>query len=67
METSTDPYRSCAVLLDNFILFKSCSNLALNGKVWLGYWLNFVWSTLVFIVEFGLGLGLVWLSLVWFG
>ena len=57
-----DPYRSCAALLDNFIL--SCSNF-LNEEVQLGYWLNFVWSTLVYIVEFGLGL--VWLSWVWFG
>ena len=39
------------------------SNLALNEKVWLGYWLNFVWSPLTYIVKFGLVLGLVWVEL----
>ena len=43
------------------------TNLTLNEKVLLGYWLNFVRSTLVYIVEFGLVLGLVWLSWAWFG
>ena len=33
------------------------TNLTLNEKVLLGYWLNFVRSTLVYIVEFGLVLG----------
>ena len=42
------------------------TNLTLNEKVLLGYWLNFVRSTLVYIVEFGLVLGLVWFW-VWFG
>ena len=68
-QTSTGSYRSCAALLNNFIIVLLSSILAPNKKVWFGLVIgSILFGQLWFkVVEFGLVSSLVCVSMVQLG